>query len=165
MTMVNGAMFDTIPMGQQSMHIYTTPKPPEEIEAQNYFLPARDRIARLDIIQVVADRNSLSPAIARFLVKEVTHDTVTLWNIDGWKRDKIAEPEEAEKNDEQKFNELVQACRSLDPMNKEQWTRNGKPMPYVLEKALGRKVTADERDRAWSVISAQAYDRQRSAAA
>ncbi|GGA95789.1 HI1506-related protein [Agarivorans gilvus] len=50
---------------------------------------------------------------------------------------------------------LAEAFALLDPANLDHFTKGGKPQIDALEKLLGRKVAADERDAAWDTYQAE----------
>ena len=51
---------------------------------------------------------------------------------------------------------IADAIRSLDTDNPENWTGAGKPQVSAIEAALGRDITAAERDAAWNEVQASA---------
>lgn len=164
MTIVGGHMLELAsPLGGGSIFSYSTPQPQEVVEAPNFFLQARDNLRKKDFILATADCNGEHPSIALFMVMDVTRDSIDLWNIFGWRRREDVPAQEPEATPEEKFQELLSACRGLDPLDPKMWTRDRKPMPWALEKIVGRKVSADERDHAWSVIVAEADARHRAA--
>lgn len=60
----------------------------------------------------------------------------------------------------QELSSLADAFALLDPANQDHFTKSNKPQIDALEKLLGRKVAADERDAAWDVYQAQAEQGQ-----
>lgn len=53
--------------------------------------------------------------------------------------------------------ELMDAIAQLDADNKEHWTADGKPDIKALSAILARKVSADERDNAWSTAQLSSH--------
>ena len=53
--------------------------------------------------------------------------------------------------------ELLSATRSLDPDDSALWTRGAKPKPKIgaLYGAVGLHFTAEQRDWAWEIVSAE----------
>jgi len=55
----------------------------------------------------------------------------------------------------QELSSLAEAFALLDPANPDHFTKSNKPQIDALEKLLGRKVAADERDAAWDTYQAE----------
>jgi len=64
--------------------------------------------------------------------------------------ERIGEGRTGEDND--RVQALVRAVAALDPEDKALWTGSGTPRTEALEKIVGGRVTAEERDQAWQVF-------------
>ncbi len=70
-----------------------------------------------------------------------------------WQHTTVGTMVDQAKRKEAELNEAIKdAIKSLDPDDSKAWTIHGKPHVTAIEAILGRNITAEQRDAAWTEI-------------